>query len=62
MPYHKQLVTNKLLGVASQLPQKSDVARLGIDIGDLDLTLHVGVPPTVAWEHPGEVARDGACP
>ena len=23
-------------------------ARLGIDIGDLDLTLHIGVPPTVA--------------
>lgn len=23
-------------------------ARLGIDIGDLDLTLHVGIPHTVA--------------
>ncbi|CAE7192642.1 yprA, partial [Symbiodinium microadriaticum] len=52
----RRLFTGDLLCVIA-----TNALELGIDIGDLDLTLHVGVPPTVAsvWQQAGRAGRRG---
>lgn len=52
----RRLFTGELLGVVA-----TNALELGIDIGDLDLTVHVGVPPTVAsvWQQAGRAGRRG---
>ncbi|CAJ1378386.1 unnamed protein product [Effrenium voratum] len=52
----RRLFTGDLLCVVA-----TNALELGIDIGDLDLTLHVGVPPTVAsvWQQAGRAGRRG---
>jgi len=52
----QRLFNGDLLGVVA-----TNALELGIDIGDLDLTLHVGVPPTVAsvWQQAGRAGRRG---
>lgn len=52
----RRLFTGDLLCVFA-----TNALELGIDIGDLDLTLHIGVPPTVAsvWQQAGRAGRRG---
>eukprot|EP00913_Durusdinium_trenchii_P015692 g14747.t1 len=52
----RRLFTGDLLCVIA-----TNALELGIDIGDLDLTLHVGIPHTVAsiWQQAGRAGRRG---
>lgn len=52
----QRIFTGDLLGVVA-----TNALELGIDIGDLDVTIHVGVPPTVAsvWQQAGRAGRRG---
>lgn len=52
----QRLFCGDLLGVVA-----TNALELGIDVGDLDVTVHVGMPPTVAsvWQQAGRAGRRG---
>ena len=51
------LFGGSLLGVAT-----TNALELGVDVGDLDATLHVGIPPTASslWQQVGRAGRRGS--